>query len=795
MIPTLKKKWPFLFLVLFLLILFRKVIFLGLLPIPSDLLVSWFFPFSSGGFTNYSSWTTHKGLVADDAIKQQYPWKVFALNQWKQGEVPLWNPYAFSGNPQAANLQTGAFYPLNSLFLFLDPKLAWTILIMLQPLLSFLFMYIFLRSLSLSREASTFGSLVFTGMTFELLWQEQMIIGHTTLWAPLVLTAIQKLSEGKKKWWIVGIVALSLSILAGYAQTTLYVFIIAFSFLVFKVFLQKRERRSLLIAGLSMFILPIALTAIQLLPTLEIYQNSAREGLTSREMFGKFLATPRHLLTVLSSDFFGNVATENFWGDQYQDFNLFFGAIALFIIIVGFFSAYQNKENLKEGKWFLILGILALLFALPPLGFLPLILNIPILSTGVPARFLFIFQFSGSIVSAFSLELLLTRKEKFSLKPAILLLLTLLLLTGGLFFFSKTSHDPAKIKNYYTSVRNVGLTTLISGLGLIALFLLSTKSKKNLGFIVLLLLASIEYLYLGSKYLPFAKNEYLFPKHPLFTFLQQNAGINRFWGGGTAYIGTNFPTYYGVYYPEGYDSLFVKRYGELIGFAQKGEMPAKIPRSDVNLGDQSKYKETAYDLLGVKYILDKNDIPKLDFEPEEWKFSPDRYKLVWQNGKFKAYQNLKAYPRIYLAEEVVVRNGDREILDELFKKPRLGRVAVVEEPINGISEGPQNGTVKINSYTANKINLSVQIQNKAFLVLSDNYFPGWKATIDGKPVKIYRTNYTFRGVVVPEGNHQVEFIYDPQSFKIGVGISTIGLVLTVILYLQYGKTKIPVKSI
>jgi uncharacterized membrane protein YfhO len=71
------------------------------------------------------------------------------------------------------------------------------------------------------------------------------------------------------------------------------------------------------------------------------------------------------------------------------------------------------------------------------------------------------------------------------------------------------------------------------------------------------------------------------------------------------------------------------------------------------------------------------------------------------------------------------------------------------------------------------------MKSKGPLVLTDTYFPGWKAFIDGKQAQIYRANYIHRMVVVPEGIHSVEFIYDPASFKAGGIISVIAAVAVI----------------
>jgi uncharacterized membrane protein YfhO len=61
------------------------------------------------------------------------------------------------------------------------------------------------------------------------------------------------------------------------------------------------------------------------------------------------------------------------------------------------------------------------------------------------------------------------------------------------------------------------------------------------------------------------------------------------------------------------------------------------------------------------------------------------------------------------------------------------------------------------------------------LFLSDTYYPGWQALIDGKPTKIYRTDYTFRSILVPQGNHVVVFVYNPKSFSYGLKVSIISI--------------------
>jgi uncharacterized membrane protein YfhO len=73
------------------------------------------------------------------------------------------------------------------------------------------------------------------------------------------------------------------------------------------------------------------------------------------------------------------------------------------------------------------------------------------------------------------------------------------------------------------------------------------------------------------------------------------------------------------------------------------------------------------------------------------------------------------------------------------------------------------------------LDLQVKTSGNNFLILNDTYFPGWKAFVDGKKTKIYRANYNFRAVPLSAGTHRVEFIYDPMSFKLGAGVTLLGI--------------------
>jgi hypothetical protein len=84
---------------------------------------------------------------------------------------------------------------------------------------------------------------------------------------------------------------------------------------------------------------------------------------------------------------------------------------------------------------------------------------------------------------------------------------------------------------------------------------------------------------------------------------------------------------------------------------------------------------------------------------------------------------------------------------------------------------PHFSPAVISHYGINRVSLQINTDHEGLLVLNDTYYPGWKVFVDGTESEIFRTNYLVRGVFVPEGVHEIEFRYFPNSLKMGGGIS------------------------
>ena len=167
-------------------------------------------------------------------------------------------------------------------------------------------------------------------------------------------------------------------------------------------------------------------------------------------------------------------------------------------------------------------------------------------------------------------------------------------------------------------------------------------------------------------------------------------------------------------------------------------------------------------------------------------FPPEKYQQVYQdeNG-WKVFENLKAAPRVFLTSDYKIFKTKEEFESLFFAKDfNPAKTILLEEELSNhsldLNQVNQANKVMVEDYQANNIKLLTKTEGNKLLFLSDTYYPGWKAFIDGKESKIYRADYAFRAVVVPAGNHEVIFSYQSQSFYLGSKISIISLIVLII---------------
>jgi len=769
-----KTHFKFFLLIALITLLFFLPVFSLKIPFPGDLLVS-HEPYKQESYLGYLPGSYPHKAQGRDVITQLYPWKYFAIEEIKKGSIPFWNPYNFSGNPQMANFQTGIFYPFNILFLILPFNLAWTIFIMHQPLLAGFFMYIFLsKGLNLLRFASFIGGIAFAFSSYMTVWIEYGNIGSTLLWLPIILFLVKRLYEKVSIVpFLLLVLSLIFSILAGYIQVTFYIYILAFSYLLFLLFQdRKRDWIKKVFLILMGFVLPLVLTSFQLLPTYQLFTLSTRGSYSLEQIITQLLPS-YYWITAFASDFFGNPATRNYFiNGTYIERAMYTGVPIIFFAAIALRFLKTN-----EVRFFAAVSAISLILAtnLPLVKYFYL-LPIPVISTTVPTRELSIFIFAVIVLSAMGLNHFISKVSLKTKLPIIFLLLYAIFWIVALFMDFKISQ------------KNLILPSALA-LATVVIFY-SFRKLGKLSLIALVFILIFDLLYFFNKITPFSPTTFTYPETPVISYLKENAGINRFWGYGDAYIESNFQTFDKTFSPEGNDPLRLGVYGELLASSKEGQVPKILPRPDANIAPgygltdlrSNFYRQRILNLLGVKYALHKSDGSST--------FPSEIYHPVFQTGVWQVYENRNALPRFFMTGKYLVAQNKDEVLSKIYdENTNLRDTLILEtEPALQI-DSESKGDVELLSYEPQKVAFKTKSSGNSLLFLSDNYYPEWKASIDGKEAKVLIADYSFRAVEVPEGEHEVSFYYYPEKFLLGLKISALGLfaLLGSLLFIRYVK--------
>ena len=781
-------------------IFFYKTIFQGSVPFPGDLLIAEYNPWKTYSYLGYNPGSYPNKAQYFDVLRQLYPWKTFSIDLLRNGEFPLWNPYNFSGAPLLANFQSSVFYPLNILYFVFPQITSWTILVMLQPFIAGIFTFLFARKIGIGIIGATFSAIAYSYSLFISVFLEYNTIGHVIAWFPLALLSVELLLDKITFWRILlFVVSIVASFFGGHIQIFGFLIDFVFIYMWYRIVVQKWHlRKNIFYVGTMVFFIALSLgiVAIQLLPTIELISNSARVNQDYKFLIEKLLIQPYQVIVLLSPDFFGNPATRNYLlSDSYPGNALYIGFIPF---IFSLFAFLLFKKNTFVRYFSLSAIALLILFIKSPLTELLYTLNIPLFSTGSPTNAIFLLSFSLAILAGFGFDRWI--KETSKNQSMIIISIGMILI----FVWGLIALHVINISNknfFYTSVLFIVFVLLY----IFYHFFRQTRINTLILYVVLAI-TIFDLFYFFQKFNPFVPVNFVFPNTSILEFLKKKSGIDRFWGYGSANIEANFATQHSLFSIDGYDPLYLKRYGEFIQSSLDGRIRTKFTRqtrSDAVIApgfgeldlSSNINRLKVLDLLGVKYVLDRAENGST-----ERTFPRERFKLAYEKDGWKVFENLKALPRAFLVSDYKVFRNKEEFEKIFFDKDFDPSRTILLEKKPDVEFGHLGGGKvttltpprwMVESYNPNKVIISTSADSDTLLFLSDTYYPGWRALIDGKETKIYRANYAFRSVFVPKGVHAVVFEYRPSSFSTGIKVSIISVIVLLGGAYFLSKYKIP----
>ncbi|MBN1660233.1 MAG: oligosaccharide flippase family protein [Anaerolineae bacterium] len=268
--------------------------------------------------------------------------------------------------------------------------------------------------------------------------------------------------------------------------------------------------------------------------------------------------------------------------------------------------------------------------------------------------------------------------------------------------------------------------------------------------------------------------------------------------GSTRTLNANIPWRHGLYDVRGYDSIIPAQYATYMRAVEgQGEL---LYNRIAPIYGRDNLSSPLLDLLGVRYVATEGEIPN------------DDYRLVYE-GELNIYQNVDAMPRAFALPTTAVEWVEPATVAEHLSTFDPRRTILLD----GTTAGPNTEyptserdyplhPARIATYSANTVFVDVEMLAAGWLVLTDSYFPGWKAYASplmegaGMPgpgdepeneteLQIVRADGNFRAVYLAEGAHRVRFKYTPMSLKLGLyGSFLAGVVLLLLgLYWLWGR--------
>lgn len=503
---------------------------------------------------------------------------------------------------------------------------------------------------------------------------------------------------------------------------------------------------NVLYAFLIFAILFLIFTLPQALPVFQFINLSARSLDVYQEWLKQGWFIPwNHLIQFLEPDFFGNTATLNYWGTwNYGEMVGYVGVLGLILTVLSLFG-----KKSKEILFFAGVIIAALIFATPNfIAQIPFSLSIPFLSTSQPTRLIFLIDFSLCILMSFGFNNMLKAKIHnnaifVTLGIFVLVFAALWLTALGKINFNITTENLIVVK------RNLIFPSIIFMLGASAILiytLVEEELTRDFLTIAIIGICMFDLFRFGQKFTPFTNQSYFYPSTKVIEFLQKQKGIFRIAATDSRILAPNIATYYRLQSIEGYDPLYLKSYAELIASSERADYSITPPFGFNRIITPHNMKSPIINLLNVKYVLSFADLDTKQF------------KKVYEEGQTKVFENKDVLPRAFFVNKTITAMDDDPAVKIMFQN-HLGNTAIVVEGLltNNFINNFKVGSVSNIMYSASKVIYQTNNIGMGFLVLTDSFYPTWHATVDGNPTKIYRTDMNFRGIVVPAGNHIIEF--------------------------------------
>jgi hypothetical protein len=734
--------------------------------------------------------------LTDSILAQRtYPFGAAVSGGW-----PTWNPFALAGVPYVGNPQTAWLYPGNWVYALVSPTAAISWMLVLHHVIGAWGAGALARRLGLSHVAA-----LVAGMTYGLApyLVANTAEGHhnpvcSAAWFPWLWLAYENHLAGRRWAWLWVAFGISICFFCGHPQETFYLVLLMSAGVVLEAVREARGGRAAsgvgrLFVWAGIGLLTIGLVAKDLLPIYAYTKEAVRAAGIGAAEAGRGGMPLANLGQIVFPWLWGDAMTYGVPGAP-QGLYLWetfahFGVMAFLLAVLGLSSA-GDALPARRMAWVLVVTVL---FALGSNG--PVYEWIHRLVPGVsyfraPSRALFLTTLAVSVLAAYGVDRLREPLGRwwrggllaFGVPLALGCLAVAVLVMGRL-------SQPERLGSLGESRAIQRLATssvdwLVPGLALGTLSLGAMgRGGRRVAMACGTLLVAVEAIVCASQLTAAIDRNSLRTESPLLATLKERAGQHRVmarqvilsdreaWGAG-------------VFKLQGYEPVPTGGTAALFYGASKNKLPLDDMGGFGQL-DLRQWNQNVLDLLGVRLCVLQVREPR----PEllGWKligkgWIPSQFTLRGEEPKgtmpVAIYENPKVLPRAFLLGEVRVVRPDEDALVALQTLDPRGAVLVSSDPL---PSGPRQPftAAKIRAYQPQRVVIEAAPEQPAILVLTDSWFPGWRATVDGQPTDVLRVNLGLRGVALSPGKHEVVFEFVPPGLVTGGLLSMLTAVVIV----------------
>jgi hypothetical protein len=719
-----------------------------------------------------------------------YPFRDMPAELLRHGVLPLWNPFLYCGQPLLANMQSAVLYPPDMLYYVMPVDIAFKVSTFAAFFLMAFFAYMFMRLYKISEEASLLSATLFAFTFYMTVKAPELADLHTILWMPAALYFVKKHAmQGRAYDLAFCAAALSLSFLGGHPQVFSYVYLLFAAYYFYEDHAAGNRGTA---GGFIIINTALALAvAAQALPTGEFVMHSRRVspgGMGFGASSGGFMRAEQlaeMLLPFLSAYVTKGNAFLNWMG------LIDIGVLAMLLSALAAWKMEDRRRRL------FLLSVFTAAFFISFMGSLPfykfLFEKLVFLKLmRYPAKINIIFFFIMCVMAGYGFDILFSLdKDKwkgyrnFTLALAVAAAVSCLALAVFKapilrLYQTKIEYgisldkfvDAALTYDNFLQDLLIFTGALITACGLIY-FVVEREIRSGAmryGVLAAALACAIMYHWGGYRF--YAPAQLFTGQSRTLDFLQKDPDMKNRRLLSPIAIGQfdrevnadrledlfyyqrdclfpNLPMLHGIANADGFDSLILGDFFNL--------------KTSLNILD-FPWDHPDFSLLNVKYIASMAELKGKSI------------KQVF-TGYTRVYEYAKPAGRAYFIPDSTGWRADSKSLRD-FSGMKYPETSAVFLAGRAPAYAPEIGFKRksINAFT-----VTLDVDRPGTLVISENNYPGWKASMDGKPAAVRTANVCFMSVELAAGRHDIEFKYEPMTFAAGMLISLLALIFAGVL--------------